>query len=401
MGTATTGTAANISEREGLDTIGQRMARVDGNPRVTGEARYPADLNLPRMAYARTLRSPHAHARIIAVDTSAAEAMTGVLAIVTASDFPELPRHAKIPAGEAGYDMWMIAQVNMARDKVWWVGQPVAVVAAVDVHTAEAALGAIAVDYEVLDAVVDMDAAIQPGAPVLHEHVITVGANPAASSPSNVCSRTMITRGDAVKGLAEAHATGRSSVRVDTAHQGYIEPPAVVAEVDANGFATVYTSTQGQFSCELMTARMLGLPQSQLKVVPMEVGGGFGGKILIHGEAAAVRLAQMCARPVKLVLTRDETLAGGSGPTAGAMLDIEVGADRDGTITAVKGRYSYDAGGLPNMTPSLVMQASAALYQTPNLHLEGTDIVTNKPRTEAYRGPGGIQAYFAMESTLR
>jgi CO/xanthine dehydrogenase Mo-binding subunit len=200
--------------------------------------------------------------------------------------------------------------------------------------------------------------------------------------------------------MAQAPAVAEMSVRVDTAHQGYLEPQVMVAQVDANGFATVWASTQGQFTAELMIARMLGMPQSRLKVVPLESGGAFGGKIAIHGEAMAVRLAQKCGRPVKLVLTREEVLQGGSGPAAGALIDVKVGAGRDGRLTAIEATYRLDAGGLPGLSPSLVMQASAALYQCPNLHLQGFDVVTNKPRTEAYRGPGGIQAAFAMEQAM-
>ena len=383
-----------------LEVVGKRLPRVDARERVTGEAVYPADLALPGMVHAKLKRSPHAHARIRRIDTSRAEALAGVLAVVTAADFPELPVGATIPMGEVGYDMWMVAQLNIARHKVHWVGQPVAGVAAVDVHVAEAALALIEVEYEPLPAVLDIAAAMAPDAPVLHEHVLTKGVEPRPRSPSNVCSRTLIARGDAARALTEAAATARASVQVDTAHQGYLEPQVVVAQVDANGFATVWASTQGQFTAELMIARMLGLPQSQLKVVPLEIGGGFGGKIAIHGEAVAVRLAQKCRRPVKLVLTREEVLQGGSGPAAGALIDIAVGADRDGRLVAIEGTYRMDAGGLPGLSPSLLMQASAALYQCPNLNLVGYDVVTNKPRTEAYRGPGGIQAAFAMEQAM-
>ena len=297
--------------------IGQRLPRVDARERVTGEARYPADLALPGMVYARLLRSPHAHARILRIDTTRAAALRGVLAVVSAADFPELPVGAMIPMGEVGYDMWMVAQINMARRKVHWVGQPVAAVAAVDAHVAEAALALIEVDYEPLPAVLDIASAMAADAPVLHEHVFTKGIEPRPRTPSNVCSRTVIARGDAQGALAAAPATARLSVQVDTAHQGYLEPQAVVAQVDANGFATVWASTQGQFTAELMIAAMLGLPTSKLKVVPMEIGGGFGGKIAIHGEAVAVRLAQKCRRPVKLVLSREEVLQGGSGPRRG------------------------------------------------------------------------------------
>ena len=383
-----------------LKTIGQRLPRVDARERVTGEARYPADLALPGMVYARLLRSPHAHARILRIDTTRAAALRGVLAVVSAADFPELPVGAMIPMGEVGYDMWMVAQINIARRKVHWVGQPVAAVAAVDPHVAEAALALIDVDYEPLPAVLDIASAMAPDAPVLHDHVFTKGIEPRPRPPGNVCSRTVIERGDAQAALKAARATARLSVQVDTAHQGYLEPQAVVAQVDANGFATVWASTQGQFTAELMIAAMLGLPASKLKVVPMEIGGGFGGKIAIHGEAAAVRLSQKCRRPVKLVLSREEVLQGGSGPPAAALIDVAVGAGEDGRLLAITGNYHLDAGGLPGLSPSLVMQASAALYQCPNLDLQGYDVVTNKPRTEAYRAPVGIQAAFAMEQAM-
>lgn len=383
-----------------LEVVGKSLPRVDARERVTGEATYPADLMRPGMVHAKIKRSPHAHAVIRRIDTSRAEALPGVLATVTAADFPELPVGATVPMGETGYDMWMVAQINMARHKVHWVGQPVAAVAAVDAHVAESALALIEVDYEPLPAVTTLTAAIAPDAPVLHEHVVTKGVEPRPRTPSNVCSRTVVARGDTVRALEEAAARASVSVTVDTAHQGYLEPQVTIAEVDANGFATVWASTQGQFTTELMIGRMLGLPLSKLKVVPLEIGGGFGGKIVIHGEAVAVRLAQKCRRPVKLIFTREEVLQGGTGPTAGAMIDIAVAADEDGRLAAIEGTYRVDAGGLPGMSPSLMMQASAALYQCPNLNLVGYDIVTNKPRTEAYRGPGGIQVTFAMEQAM-
>ena len=390
--------ASNTSSAH--QVVGKRLPRVDAKERVTGQAIYPADLSLPGMVHAKLLRSPHAHARIRSIDVAQAQALKGVLAVVTAADFPELPVGATIPMGETGYDMWMVAAINLARGKVHWVGQPVAGVAAVDGHVAEAALALIEVEYEPLPAVLDIAAAMTPEAPVLHEHVFTKGVEPRPRAPSNVCSRTVIARGHAARALEGAAAKQRIRVEVDTAHQGYLEPQVVVAQVDANGFATVWASTQGQFTAELMIARMLGMPQSRLKVVPLEIGGGFGGKIAIHGEAVAVRLAQKCGRPVKLTFTREEVLQGGSGPPAGARIDVAVGANHEGRLVAIEGTYCMDAGGLPGLSPSLLMQASAALYQTPNLNLQGYDVVTNKPRTEAYRGPGGIQAAFAMEQAM-
>jgi CO/xanthine dehydrogenase Mo-binding subunit len=380
--------------------VGQRLARVDAGERVEGSARYPADISLPGMLHAKTLRSPHPHARIKSIDTTAARQLAGVKAIVTAADFHDVPVGATIPMGETGYDMWMVSQINMARDKVFWVGQPVAVVAAVDPHTAEAALDLIEVDYAVLPAVMTIEAAEAAGAPAIHDFVRTTGLEQPSQVPSNVCSRTVIERGDAGGALGQAAATAMVDCAVDTAHQGYIEPMATVAQVDADGIATVWASTQGQHTTELMISRMLDRPQSRVRVIPMEIGGGFGGKIAIHGEAAAVKLSELTGRPVKLVMSREEILQGGSGPPAATRTRLEVGADTDGRLVAIKGLYKVDTGGIPNMSPSLMMQASAALYQCPNLHLEGYDVVTNKPRTEAYRGPGGIQQAFAMEQAM-
>jgi len=186
--------------------VGKRLPRVDAKERVTGQAIYPADLSLPGMVHAKLLRSPHAHARIRSIDVTQAQALKGVLAVVTATDFPELPVGLTIPMGETGYDMWMIAAINLARGKVHWVGQPVAGVAAVDAHVAEAAVALIAVAYEPLPAVLDIAAAMAPEAPVLHEHVFTKGIEVRPRAPSNVGSRTVIARGNAARALEGAAA---------------------------------------------------------------------------------------------------------------------------------------------------------------------------------------------------
>jgi CO/xanthine dehydrogenase Mo-binding subunit len=382
--------------------VGKPLPRVDAGERVDGTARYPADLSLPGMLHAKTLRSPHPHAKILEIDVSKAIALPGVEAVVTSADFHNVPVGATMPMGEAGYDVWAVSQINMARHKVCWVGQPVAVVAAKDPHVAEAATALINVKYEPLPAVMDMALAMKQTAPVIHENVFTKGLEPPPLIPSNICSRTVIQRGEGVHELSIeiAAATASIDATIDTAHQGYIEPQAMLAQVDSNGLATVWVASQGQHTTEVMIARLLDRPQSRIKVVPVEIGGGFGGKISLHGEAACVRLSELTGRPVKMVLTREEVFQGGSGPPAAAWHQIDVAADADGKLTAIKGVYRQDCGGLPGLSPSLVMQASAALYQCPHLHLEGYDVVTNKPRTEAYRGPGGIQAYFAMEQAM-
>jgi xanthine dehydrogenase molybdenum-binding subunit len=379
--------------------VGQRAPRVDAGERVTGRALYPADFTLPGMVHGKIARSPHAHARIVAIDTAKARALPGVLAVVTAADFPDLPMGASVPFGETGQDVWSIARTNIARGKVHWVGQPVAAVAALDVHIAEAAVALIDVTYEVLPAVLEMEAAMAADAPVLHDHVFTKGVEPAPRTPSNVGARTLVARGDAGKVLAASDVVVEMETRADTAHQGFIEPHAVVAAADPQGFLTIWASTQGAFNTELQTAAILGLPTSKLKVVALECGGGFGGKIATHVEPVAARMSQLCGRPVKIVMSRAEVLHS-TGPAAGARTRVKVGATRDGKVTAIEGRYLMDAGGFPGVPTTLMMQASAALYQWDAVRLEGFDVATNKPKTEAYRGPGGIQAFFCVEQAI-
>ncbi len=380
--------------------VGQRAKRVDAAERVTGRAMYPADLVRPGLMVGRIKRSPHAHARIVSIDATKALALDGVLAVVTGDDFADVPYGATIPMGETGQDMWGMAVGNIARGKALWIGHPVAAVAARDRHIAAAALDLIEVVYEPLPAAVHLEKAMSAGAPRIHEGIPPKGFE-GERPPPNAGARTVIARGDAVAALDLAPLKVAFEARIDTAHQGYIEPPAVVAEADASGLITVWASTQGAFTTEMQVAAMLGIPQSKLRVVPMEIGGGFGGKIATHIEPVAARLAQKCGRPVKIVMSREEVLIG-TGPASGARVGVEVGAEKDGRITAIRGDYRYDSGGAPGTPTTLIMQANTALYQahTPALLLEGIDIVTNKAKTEAYRGPGGIQAAFAMEQAM-
>lgn len=384
-----------------LQVVGKRLPRIDAGERVTGRAIYPADLVRPGMVIGRIKRSSEAHARIVKIDTSRARALKGVLAVVTAADFPVVKPGTIIPFGETGADAWVSAVIALARDRVLWRGQPVAAVAAVDQHVAAAALALIEVTYEPLGAVMNMRAAMAAGAPLIHPDMKPKGFDGGAVVPRNAGGRTLIERGDVAAAIAAPETViGEVATVTDTGHQGYIEPHACVAESDPTGMVTVWASTQGAFQTEIQTAVLTGIPQSKIKVIPLEMGGGFGGKITTHVEPIAVRLALLTGRPVKIVMSREEMLTGGSGPAAAAEIRVRVAADKAGKITAIDGHYLFDTGGIPGTPTTLLMQASANCYRADNVRLEGIDIVTNKPRTEAYRGPGGIQAAFAVEQAV-
>jgi len=382
-----------------LKVVGKRLPRVDAKERVTGRAVYPADFLLPRLAHGKIKRSPHAHARIVRIDVAKALALKGVYAAITATDFPEIPDGTTVQIGEGFTDARHLARMNMAEGKVFWIGQPVAAVAAADPHVAEAALEMVEVEYEILPPVMTISAALRPDAPILHEDCFTKGVEPKPTRPSNISNKTVFARGDVARGFAEADEVVERRFTIDVAHQGYIEPGATVAEVSPNGMTTVWASTQGSFMLELQLAAILGKPQSQLKVVPLEIGGGFGGKIYAHIEPVAATLAEKSGRPVKIVLSRGEVMVG-TGMAPGAEIEVKVGARRDGTLTAIQARYLFDSGGLPGVDTNLQLQASANLYQCPNLHLEGLGVVTNKPRAESYRAPGGPQTAFAVEQAM-
>jgi xanthine dehydrogenase molybdenum-binding subunit len=383
-----------------MTVVGKRLPRIDAGERVTGRAVYPADLVRSGMIVGQIKRSPHAHARILAINTAKAVALPGVLAVVTAADFPDIKPGTIYPFGETGADAYISAITVMARDRVLWRGHPLAAVAAVDAYTAARALALIDVTYEVLPHVTSIAAATAADAPLIDPDYKPKGFDAENPPPLNAAGRTVIIHGDAAQALKAATVTADVDVTIDTAHQGYIEPHACVAETDAIGFVTIWASTQGAFTAELQTSVLLGLPQSKLKVIPLEVGGAFGGKITVHVEPVAARLAQLTGRPVKIVTTREDVFAGGSGPAAAARIRVRLGADAQGMLTAIDGHYVLDSGGLPGTPTTLMMQASAAPYQCANLRLEGVDVLTNKPRTEAYRGPGGIQAAFAMEQAI-
>jgi CO/xanthine dehydrogenase Mo-binding subunit len=386
-----------LSERK-FRYVGTRPIRHDGVDKVTGRALFGADLSLPGMLYGRVLRSPHAHARIRGIDVAAALEMEGVHAVVTGTDLPEIPREAG-RSGETPVDFRDLSHNVLARDKVLYHGHPVAAVAATTPSIAEEALRRIEVDYEVLPHVLDVEAAMASDAPILHEDLFTSGVDPRPEKPSNVASRMELDRGDPDGGFAEADCVVEREYRTRTVHQGYIEPHAVVARTGEDGQSVVWCCTQGQFMVRAFSARVLGLPISQIKVIPSEIGGGFGGKTTVYLEPIAILLSRRAGRPVKLVMSREEVFRA-SGPAPGGVIRVKVGARKDGRITALGAWLAYEAGAFPGSPMQAGVLGMFAPYDVPNLHLEGYDVVVNKPKTNAYRAPGMPTAAFAAETAL-
>ncbi|HSJ28880.1 MAG TPA: molybdopterin cofactor-binding domain-containing protein, partial [Acidimicrobiia bacterium] len=261
--------------------VGTRSIRPDGLDKVTGRALFGADRHLPGMLIGVVVRSPHAHARIKSIDTSAAESMPGVKAVVTSRDFPEITAE-EAASGESVVDYRDLSNNIMARDKVLYVGHPVAAVAATSRRSAEAAAKAVTVEYEVLPHILTVDEALAAGAPVLHDDMVTKGGDPEATGPTNVAKRHVFERGDVEAAFTEADVVIEREFTTRAVHQGYIEPHAVVAETGEDGRSVVWASSQGHFTVRDQTAKVLKWEPSRIKSIPAEIGGGFGGKTTIY-----------------------------------------------------------------------------------------------------------------------
>jgi len=376
--------------------IGTRPIRPDGVDKVTGRASFGADLSLPGMLHGKVLRSPHAHARIRSIDVEPALAIEGVKTVVTAADLPDLA--SETARGGEQVDFRDLSRNVLARDKVLYHGHAVAAVAATSRTIAERALQAIRVDYEVLPAVLDLEAALADDAPILHEDLRTRGVE-GADQPTNLSARIEIGRGDVEKGFAEADVVVEREFTTRMVHQGYIEPHAVVARSGEEGHSVVWCCTQGPFVVRAYCARVLGLDPSQIRVIPSEIGGGFGGKGTIYQEPLAILLSRRTGRPVKMVMTREEVFRA-TGPTSGTRIRVKVGATAKGKLTAAAATAIYEAGafkGSPILPGSMTMFAP---YVLEHVRIEGFDVVLNKPKVAAYRAPGSAMAAFAAESVL-
>ncbi|MER8436999.1 xanthine dehydrogenase family protein molybdopterin-binding subunit [Mesorhizobium sp. M1393] len=372
-------------------SVGTRPLRPDGVDKVTGRARYGADFNMAGQLVGRVLRSPHPHATIRKIDTSKAEKLAGVKAVITAADLPDLTD------GDAA--MYDILDNCMARKKALYAGHAVAAVAAVDARTARQALKLIEVDYEVLPHVVDVDEAMKHTAPLLNDAIFTEGLEEKPVKPSNVTKRTQFGHGDIHEGFGHADFVVERSFKTEQTHQGYIEPHACVANVSSDGTADLWVCTQGHFVYRQHCAQLLGMEASKLRVTSSEIGGGFGGKTHVWAEPVALALSRKAGRPVKLVMTRDEVFRA-SGPTSATSIDVRIGARKDGTITAAEATLRYSCGPYAGMWAEIGAMTAFACYRLENVSTVGYEVLVNRPKTAAYRAPSAPMAAFAVESAV-
>jgi CO/xanthine dehydrogenase Mo-binding subunit len=378
--------------------VGTRPIRPDGVPKVTGRALYGSDLSMPGMLYGAILRSPHAHARIRSIDTSKAAALPGVKAVVTSADFPE-QKFEYVGPERVAVNFWHVTRNIMAREKVLYEGHALAAVAAISKTVAEEALALIAVDYEVLPHVIDVEAAMRPDAPLLFPDLITRGIDPAPTKPSNISKRIEFKIGDLDAGFAAADEIVEMSFKTAAVHQAYIEPHGCVARFDADGQGEVWSSSQGHFVVRALTAQLLGMKVGDLRVYPAEIGGGFGGKTVVYIEPVATMLARKSGAPVKIVMSREEVFKA-SGPTSGSAMTVKIGVKKDGKIVAADGLFKFQAGAFPGSPVMNACMCAFSPYDIANVRSVGFDVVCNRPKAAAYRAPGSPISAFAVESVL-
>ncbi len=369
------------TEADGGKYIGANVRRIDAPSKVTGALRYAGDMVMPHMLHVQVLRSPHAHARIGSIDVSEALAMPGVEGIVTSADVP----------GQDGFGVFVHDQPVMARDRVRYVGEAVAAVAAEDLLTARKALAKIRVDYEPLPAVFDPDAAMRPGAPILHGY-----------APDNVVKHIPIRKGDIEKGFAQSDIIVEQCYSTQPVEHAYLETEAGIAHVDPEGVVTVWSPSQNITHHRHMLARILALPISKVRMIMSPAGGGFGGKEDMIYQGMLALLAMKIRRPVRLVFTREESIAS-TAKRHPSRTSYKMGLTRDGLILASQIRIVYD-GGAYGMSTEGVVRKGAILgggpYNIPNIQIDTYGVYTNNTPSGAFRSFGSLQSQFATESHL-
>lgn len=384
---------------ETLTYLGQRRPIIDGAEKVSGAARYTADLELPRMTHARPVLSPLAHAKILSIDTEEARRMPGVLAVLTDADLPTY-----------GKPINSRPSAVLARDYVVFTGQPVAVVIAETEAQANDAAEAVFVDYEPLPAIVDPVAAMADDSPLVHpegleedemavQHTSVELDEEETTTPANVHDHVHFHRGDVEAGLKEADVVVRRRFTTSTVHQSYMEPHASIATYDpVRKELQVFTSTQGQFAVRALVAKLTGLPQNKVRVTPMVVGGGFGAK---YGNIDTLTAAatMVVKRPVKLVLSRTEDFLS-TTPSPATIMDLELGVSAERGVTALRSKVIVDNGAYPSPEGAIIAILMGGYYKCDNVDIDASDVLTTKQPAGAYRAPGAPPATFALEQAI-
>ncbi|MCP3970891.1 MAG: xanthine dehydrogenase family protein molybdopterin-binding subunit [Rhodobacteraceae bacterium] len=373
--------------RSEFTKVGTSPDRPDGIDKVTGRARFGADAYAPGMLHGVIVRSPHAHARIVSIDTSRAEAAPGVKAVVTRADFAD---------GQSGED-WAVMENVMAGDTALYDGHAVAALAATSLLEARDAARLIEVEYQILPHVTDVDEAMKDGAPVIREGAAD-NSVPAGMHP-NVVRYHSSGHGDVDQGFAEADLVIEDHFVTAATHQGYIEPHACLATMGGDGRAELWCCTQGHWNVQKLCAATVGIEQSKLRVTASEIGGGFGGKTTVFVEPVALALSRKANKPVKVVMTRSEVFRA-SGPTASTSMDVKIGMKKDGTMTAARGVFRCQGGAFPGAPMEFTSMCAFAPYALKHVSQIGYDVMTNRPKQAAYRAPGSPMAAFAVESVV-
>ncbi len=370
------------------------MSRIDALAKVTGKALYAADISLPNMLYGKILWSPYAHAKIRRLNIAKAQALEGVMGIITAADMPGTKDEEEYPNPMT---------CCLAGERVIFAGQPVAAVAATSPHIAEESLELIEVDYEELPSVIDVLEAMKQDAPLVHPDSYTETLPEKDAKPSNVFWYVENNRGDVDAGFKEADIVLENTFRTQTVSQSYLEPRASLANVDPDGKVTIWTDSQGIFEARELIAGFLKLPLNRVKVIPMEIGGAFGGKSHQVVSPICALLSQKTGRPVKIVTTREEVFKT-NRPTPAAVFTVKIGATKEGLLTAISATMIYDFGALRGMggLPEVPFGYFGGLspYRIPNLKMKCYSVYTNKIPSGPYRAPSAAQTTFAVESQM-
>ena len=390
--------------------LGKSLPRVDALEKVTGAATYGADVQIPGMLYGKIVRSKHPHAKILSIDTSEAEKLPGVRTVVTQEDI------------ETGRTIF-------ATDKIRYLGEPIAAVAATDPDIAEEAAELVKIDYEVLPAVQDVLEAIKPDAPAVHSDEPKDGPKRRELNAKlrslqrkdedseeirqlqaeldtldeplyyNISGENHTDAGDVEKGFAESDIIVEDTYVIPRVHQTYMEPHVSVAQVDSTGKVTVWASTQGPFAIRSGISGTLGIPENQINVIATTMGGGFGGRFgVVLTHVPAVLLSQKTGRPVKIQMTRHDEFLDGR-PAPGCVIKLKTGATNDGRILAREALAFWDSGSAAGGNIGSTVRIRG-VYKFEHFKYDAYGVHTNKSGTAAYRAPGAPQAIFPGESQL-